>query len=274
MKTRIISAAVLLPIAFLIIWVLPKAVCAIAVAALCALMVYELLHRSGLVQHTRLLVYTMLAAFMVPLWSHLGMSRPWGQLGLVVFFCAIFGEMLYNHVKVRFEMIGFCLVAGVILPYLLSAIVRILDLYSGRQLIIIPLILAFLPDSGAYFIGIRYGKRKLAPNISPNKSVEGALGGVAAAIIGMMVYALVMDIATDREVSYSLALIYAVLGAAADIFGDLIFSAIKRQMGLKDYGNLIPGHGGVLDRFDSMTIVAPLTEALLIILPFAEKING
>ena len=130
MKARIISAAILLPICALIIWVLPKAICSIAVAVLCAFMAYELLKRTELVPHTRLIVYTMLAAFMVPIWCHLGMSRPWGQLGLLVFFCAIFGEMLYNHVKVRFEMIGFCLIAGVVLPYLLSAIVRILDLYS------------------------------------------------------------------------------------------------------------------------------------------------
>ena len=267
MKTRIISAAILLPICFLIIWVLPKAVCAIAMAVLCAFMAYELLKRTELVPHTRLIVYTMLAAFMVPIWCHLGMSRPWGQLGLLVFFCAIFGEMLYNHVKVRFEMIGFCLIGGIVLPYLLSAIVRILDLYSGRDVIIIPIILAFLPDSGAYFIGMRYGKRKLAPTISPKKSVEGAIAGVVTAVIGMVVYALVMDVATDREVSYSLALIYGVIGAVADIFGDLFFSAIKRQIGIKDYGNLIPGHGGVLDRFDSMLVVAPLTEILITLIP-------
>jgi phosphatidate cytidylyltransferase len=230
-------------------------------------MAYELLKRTELVPHTRLIVYTMLAAFMVPIWSHLGMSRPWGQLGLLVFFCAIFGEMLYNHVKVRFEMIGFCLIGGIVLPYLLSSIVRILDLYSGRDVIIIPIILAFLPDSGAYFIGIRYGKRKLAPTVSPKKSVEGAIAGVVTAVIGMMVYAVVMDLATDREVSYSLALIYGVLGAVADIFGDLFFSVVKRQIGIKDYGNLIPGHGGVLDRFDSILTVAPLIEALLLIMP-------
>ena len=217
--------------------------------------------------HTRLVVYTMLAAFAVPLWCHLGMSHAWGQLGFLAFFCAIFGEMLYNHVKVRFEMLVYCLFAGILLPYLLSAIVRILDFYSGRDLIIIPLILAFLPDSGAYFIGIRYGKRKLAPTVSPNKSVEGALAGLATAVIGMLVYAVVMDLVTDYNVSYSLALIYGVIGAAADVFGDLIFSAIKRQLGIKDYGNLIPGHGGVLDRFDSMIVVAPLTEILITLIP-------
>lgn len=267
MKTRLISAAILLPICFLIVWVLPKAFCAIAVAILCAVMVYELLKRTGLVPHTRLVVYTMLAAFAVPLWCHLGMSHAWGQLGLLVFFSAIFGEMLFNHVKVRIEMAVYCLFAGIVLPYLLSAIVRILDFYSGRDLIIIPMILAFLPDSGAYFIGIRYGKRKLAPTISPNKSVEGALAGLATAVIGMLGYAIVMDLVTDYEVSYSLALIYGVLGAAADVFGDLIFSAIKRQLGIKDYGNLIPGHGGVLDRFDSMIVVAPLTEILITLIP-------
>ena len=72
---------------------------------------------------------------------------------------------------------------------------------------------------------------------------------------------------TDYNVSYSLALIYGVIGAAADVFGDLIFSAIKRQLGIKDYGNLIPGHGGVLDRFDSMIVVAPLTEILITLIP-------
>lgn len=267
MKTRLISAAILLPICFLIIWVLPKAVCAVAIAVLCAIMAYELLYRTGLVHNKRLIAYTMLAAFMVPIWCHLGMSRPWGQLGLLVFFCAVFGEMLYNHVKVRFEMVSYCLLAGIVLPYFLAAIVRILDLYSGRDVIIIPLILAFLPDSGAYFIGTRYGKRKLAPTVSPKKSVEGAIAGVATAVIGMVVYAVIMDVATDAEVSYSLALIYGVVGAVADIFGDLFFSAIKRQMGIKDYGNLIPGHGGVLDRFDSMILVAPLTEILITLIP-------
>ena len=185
----------------------------------------------------------------------------------MAFVFALFSEMLVNHVKVRLDKIAICFVAGIILPYLLSAIVRILDAYTGREVIIIPMILAFLPDSGAYFVGIRFGKRKLAPVVSPNKTVEGAIGGAATAIIGMLIYALVMDLATSRDVSYGLALLYGVLGAVAGVFGDLMFSAIKRQTGIKDYSNLLPGHGGILDRFDSMMTVAPLAEVLIILLP-------
>jgi len=267
MKTRLISAAILLPVLFLVIWILPKVVCAIAIALLSAGAAYELLYKTGLVRHVRLVAYSALAAFLVPLWCHWGMSHAWGLLGLMAFVFALFSEMLVNHVKVRLDKIAICFVAGIILPYLLSAIVRILDAYTGREVIIIPMILAFLPDSGAYFVGIRFGKRKLAPVVSPNKTVEGAIGGAATAIIGMLIYALVMDLATSRDVSYGLALLYGVLGAVAGVFGDLMFSAIKRQTGIKDYSNLLPGHGGILDRFDSMMTVAPLAEVLIILLP-------
>ena len=87
------------------------------------------------------------------------------------------------------------------------------------------------------------------------------------AIVGMLLYAVIMDLAFDRQVDYAIALLYGILGATADIFGDLMFSSIKRQTGIKDYGNLIPGHGGILDRFDSMLLVGPLVEILLILLP-------
>ena len=92
-----------------------------------------------------------------------------------------------------------------------------------------------------------------------------------SAIVGMLLYCLVLDIAFGFTVSYLNCLAYGIIGSLAGVFGDLVFSAIKRQTGLKDYGNLIPGHGGVLDRFDSMTMIAPLVEALLIILPVAVR---
>jgi len=133
-------------------------------------------------------------------------------------------------------------------------------------------VVAFLSDSGAYFVGCKYGKRKLAPVISPNKSVEGVVGGLVFAVAGMVLYTAVMQLIFKLQVNYALAILYGVVGTVADVFGDLCFSVIKRQTGIKDYGNLIPGHGGVLDRFDSMLVVAPLIELLLHILPVVVKV--
>jgi phosphatidate cytidylyltransferase len=136
----------------------------------------------------------------------------------------------------------------------------------------IPFVVAFLSDSGAYFIGCKYGKRKLAPVISPNKSVEGVAGGLVFAVVGMVLYTAIMQLAFKLHVNYALAILYGAAGTAADVFGDLCFSVIKRQTGIKDYGNLIPGHGGVLDRFDSMLVVAPMIELLLYIFPVVIKV--
>ena len=146
--------------------------------------------------------------------------------------------------------------------------IRILAMGLGRYLVLIPFVVAFLSDAGAYFVGKRFGKHKLSPVVSPNKTLEGSLAGIVTAMLGMLIYAIVLHV-LDFRVNYLLALLYGLLGSVVGSFGDLCFSVIKRQTGLKDYGNLIPGHGGVLDRFDSMVLVAPLMESLLILLPMA-----
>ena len=107
--------------------------------------------------------------------------------------------------------------------------------------------------------------------ISPKKTIEGLVGGVITAIFGVVIYCVILRFAFDFEVNWIYVPIYGLLGSLAGVFGDLCFSVIKRQTGIKDYGNLIPGHGGILDRFDSVTIVAPLAEVLLLILPLAVK---
>lgn len=267
MKTRIITAAILVPVLLLVVLALPKIVMALMLSAFCAVAAYELLYRTGLVRHMRLVAYTMLAAALVPVWCYFDMVYVWGLLGVLVFVAALFAEMMASAGKMPFEKVTMCLVAGLLVPYLFAAMVRIHGMEQGRFLIMIPCILAFIPDSGAYFVGCRFGKHKLAPAISPKKSIEGAVGGVLTAIIGMLVYALVLDFGFDRDVNYGCVLAYGIVVSLGDIFGDLMFSVIKRQTGIKDYGNLFPGHGGILDRFDSMIIVAPLTEVLLILLP-------
>ena len=169
--------------------------------------------------------------------------------------------------KLPLKDVMICMVSGMVMPFLLSALVRIIVMEQGRYLIYIPFIVAFFSDTGAYFIGVTCGKHKMAPIISPKKSWEGFLGGIATAMLGMVGYALLMQYAFDFEVNYLAAILYGLVGSLAGVFGDLSLSIVKRQVGVKDYGNWIPGHGGILDRFDSVLITAPLTEALLLILP-------
>lgn len=267
MKTRLIAAAVLIPVLLLITLVLPKVVAALVLGLLLAIAAYELLYRTGLVRRPRLVIYAAVMAFAMSMWSYWGAIPAWLMLLTMGYFALLFSEIMMDHVKVRVEEIGLCLLAGLVIPYLLTSLVRILSMNIGRYLILMPFALAFLTDAGAYFVGLKFGKHKLAPVVSPNKTIEGALGGIGAAVIAMILYAFILDWPLKCDVNYWLALLYGLLGALAGTFGDLAFSVVKRQTGIKDYGNLIPGHGGVLDRFDSLVMVAPLTEALLLLLP-------
>ena len=271
MKTRIISAAVLLPILLVIVLALPKAVTAVVVGAAAAIAVYELLYETELVRSPRLVAYSAVAAFLMSIWGWAGQQESWGALLVLALFAALFGEMMAAHIKLPFDKICMCFAAGLLVPYLLTALVRIHSMRLGRFYILIPLILAFLPDTGAYFTGRYFGKHKLAPVISPNKTIEGVIGGVICAVLGMLIYGLVLWLGFGFQVNFLYAVLYGIVGAGASVFGDLSFSVIKRQTGIKDYGRLIPGHGGILDRFDSMSVVAPVVEALLLLIPVAVK---
>lgn len=272
MKTRVIAAVVLLPLLLIVVLALPKFFTAILFGLMAAIAAYELLMGTGFVKHIRLVVYAMVMAFWMAIWSYLGLPHQWGQLALLIFIAALFVEMMLSHVKLRFEKVALCFAAGYLVPYLFTSLVRIHAIDgTGRYFIMIPFIMAFLSDTGAYFVGRKFGKHKLAPVISPNKTVEGVIGGVLGAIVGMVIYGLVLDLAFGFTVNYWFTVIYGALGSLGAVFGDLCFSVIKRQTGIKDYGNLIPGHGGILDRFDSMMIVGPLAELLLILIPVAVK---
>ena len=270
MKTRVIAAVVLLPVLLAIILAAPTILTALVLGIVCIIAAYEFLCGTGLVKHIRLIAYTGIIAFFVPLWCHNGMSEVWALVGMVLFFVALFSEVLISHGKLPLEKISLCVISGLFIPYMLSALVRIIRMDLGRQLICIPFVVAFLSDSGAYFLGKALGRHKLAPVISPNKSIEGLVGGMIAAILGMLIYCFIQDVAFGPSVNYPFAITYGILGSLAGVFGDLCFSAVKRQTGIKDYGNLIPGHGGILDRFDSLVVVAPLVEILLALLPVVE----
>ena len=269
MKTRVIVALVLLPLLLVVLLVLPEVVTAILIAVMAAIAAYELLTGTGLVKHPRLCIYSMVSALWCVLWCGLNIGYAWLLLGILLFWCALFAEMMLSKGKLGLDKTAICFFAGVVLPMLFASIVRIQATENGRVLALVPFAIAFLSDSGAYFAGLKFGKHKLAPAISPKKTVEGVLGGVLATVFGMIVFALVTDVFLGMEANYLAAFVYGIFGSVAGVFGDLCFSVIKRQTGIKDYGNLIPGHGGILDRFDSMMVVGPLTEILLLLLPLA-----
>lgn len=267
MKTRIVAAAVLVPVLLLLILVLDKIIASVVMGLLLAIGSYELLYRTRLIKRPKLVIYSSVMAFAVAMWSYFESVHAFFLLLMMVYFMLLFAEIMMDHVKIRVEMLALCLFSGLILPYMLTALVRILVTNLGRYLIVIPFIVAFMSDAGAYFVGIKFGRHKLAPVVSPNKTIEGLLGGLAGGVIGMLLYALIMDLGFKFDVSYGAAIVYGLVGAAVGTFGDLCFSVIKRQTGIKDYGNLIPGHGGVLDRFDSLVLVAPFVEAMILLMP-------
>ena len=123
--------------------------------------------------------------------------------------------------------------------------------------VLLVLALVWIADTAAYFVGRAWGRRKLAPAISPGKSWEGALGG----LIGAALYAIIVALFTERGASIALVATALLLGMAS-IVGDLFESAAKRQAGVKDSGTLLPGHGGILDRIDSATATLPLAAFL------------
>lgn len=267
MKKRILVAVICVPLLLAVILFLPPIAFTALLMALCAIGAWELLHPTGLTDNRYLIGCAMVMAALVPLWCYFGCAYGPMLAGLTVFSLCIFGGLLRFHASVTAQGMCATFFAGVVMPYFFSALVRLLMMENGRMLILVPILIAFIADGGAYFAGRALGKHKLAPVISPKKTVEGLIGGYISAVAGMMIYCAVLQLFFDRTVHYPAAVVCALVGGTVSVVGDLVFSVIKRQTGIKDYGNLIPGHGGVLDRFDSVTTVAPIMEAFMLLLP-------
>lgn len=178
----------------------------------------------------------------------------------------LFACLLRHHDTVRTEEVMAGFVGGAILPYLLLSLWRIFKMENGAFLVLLPLIAAWGSDTCALFAGMAFGKHKLAPVVSPKKTVEGAIGGVIGATLIMLGIAFLLNQYPRMSISYTGAAIMGAVGAAIGQLGDLSFSVIKRQCSIKDYSHIFPGHGGVLDRFDSVIFVAPVIELVLSII--------
>lgn len=129
---------------------------------------------------------------------------------------------------------------------------------AGIEYVIFALGIIWTTDSGAYFTGKKLGKRKLWPDISPNKTVEGFVGGIVTAIV----FALIFQLISPFSISFVALVVVTIIASIFGQLGDLVESALKRQYSVKDSGSLLPGHGGILDRFDSLLFVLPLLHFL------------
>lgn len=171
--------------------------------------------------------------------------------------------MLKNHKEVRFEQVLACGAAGGLLPTSLSSIVLLRYSQSGEPLgifmVLFILFCAWFGDSGAYFVGTFFGKHKLCPLVSPKKTVEGLIGGVVTVGVVTTITVLIYNyfILTEHQLSYAVLVPLSMVASLVGVVGDLSASVIKREYSVKDFGNIMPGHGGVLDRFDSVILVAP-----------------
>lgn len=183
---------------------------------------------------------------------------PWltAALVIVVFLCMV----LEYGKKEELDFTALCavLTAGIAIPLALSCLLRLRMLEHGAGLVLIPLVAAFTSDAMALFGGMMFGRTKLAPLVSPKKTREGAVSGLVGGMVGMILFRIFFFLCTEVPLHIGWCVLLGLVGAVLGQLGDLSFSCIKRQYGIKDYGRLLPGHGGVLDRFDSVIFAAPV----------------
>ncbi len=173
--------------------------------------------------------------------------------------CLFFGYLMYQvgkHDRIHTEIL---LVICLIVSVFFRAIPEIRSMEKGFWLLGITVLAGSLNDIGAYAIGKRFGKHKLAPKISPKKTIEGAVGGTLVSSTVLMLVSYCCEQAGFFQVDYPALAVYLLLATLAGQFGDLAMSVVKRIVGIKDFANILPGHGGLLDRFDSLLFVAPFT---------------
>lgn len=264
---RVMVAVVCIPLIFVIFYLLPPICLPIAISVLSMIALHEVLWSTGFVKNAKISALSIALSGLVPFWVYIGQGMKSALVGIFVYFLLMFLIAISSHYTVTLEKMGGSFFFAMLIPYFLSTFVRLNAQTNGKYLILVPLIAAFGSDAFALFAGMAFGKHKLAPELSPKKTVEGAVGGFLGAIVLCLIYAVILQFGFAQQVNYACFAVYGGLGSIVSQIGDLSFSYIKRQYNLKDFGNIFPGHGGVLDRFDSVIFCAPLMEILMIWLP-------
>lgn len=279
LKARVLVAVVGIPFLLLVLGWAPDWATMVLTAGMCAVGAWELMHAVAGKAGKPLLSLTVPAAALVPVCVYLEMSIEnaalttlpvlplTGLLGAVLVL-ALFVVSIIRYGGERavpFAALTAAIFAGLVFPLMLSCLLRLRMAYGreggeivGRIMVFLPLCISFGSDTLAYFVGCTLGRHKLSPHVSPKKSVEGAVGGLIGGVLGALLLTWIgAHIISDAFIGPRKILFFGLVGSVVSQIGDLSFSVIKREFGVKDYGHLLPGHGGILDRFDSVTFVAP-----------------
>jgi phosphatidate cytidylyltransferase len=286
MKVRVITAIVGIAVLFPFFWFSDPMglshpityIFPFGLAVLALFSVWELLHCVGLDKNYALSVPVYLAAVVCPMLARvLGeLNADFAKLSVImalvfaVYFLAVivfqFGKLDMGKAALTF-LVCFYVIGS------FSSFVILRDIpVAGRFLFLIPLIFSWVTDTFAYFCGRLFGKHKLIPTVSPKKTVEGAVGGAIFCALTAFAYGLVVNACFGVAPNYPTLIVSGLLISVVSQIGDLAMSAVKREHDLKDFGKILPGHGGFLDRFDSSIAVAVVVLAINTYLPLFQVV--
>jgi phosphatidate cytidylyltransferase len=282
MKQRVITAVVLLALLAVVVWQINTPVLVLVIAFLAAVAANEIM-RCAKVENTFIRVVATGYAACVPFFVSAKALNPWvsqavwgkvigavpGVVYLIALVLVLLLAMLKGYAYTTFEDVAVSVFAGALVPFGFSVFIRLRDMFQieqfGIYLIFYGLICALATDSGAQLAGMAFGKHKMSPNISPKKTVEGAIGGLIFSLIlnavAIILYNRLADFKMD-EFAVTVLLAACLPVSFLGMMGDLSASVLKRNFGVKDFGKIFPGHGGVMDRFDSSMFTLPVTYAL------------
>lgn len=260
MKTRILVAVVWVPVLAYVVLFAPSFVMMIALCILAGIGGMELQRCVSGVWRSELVGMSAIVPVFTVVWYY---ERPAHiSLLLVLEGVVLFGYAIVKGGEVKFQQIMAALFGGFAIAYSFSSFLRLEAAGINRSYLLLPFILSFGCDTFAYFTGMAIGKHKLAPKVSPKKTMEGSAGGLAGNVLCGLVFTFVMNRWLGGNARYGGMIALALACGVVAQIGDLSFSLIKREFGVKDYGRLFLAHGGVLDRFDSVLFVAPMVEIL------------
>lgn len=267
LKQRVITGIALV-ILLIVILALGTPFVEIAVLLLSAIAVIELFNATKLFENKMLLITSVLGT--VGFVSVQCFGARFFNPALYLYIVVLFVIYMANMKNIKFGDIAHSFFLTVYVAFMFAHIILVRNMEDGQLLIWLVLIGAFVTDTAALFGGKFFGRHKLCPKLSPKKTVEGSISGIIGSIVGTLVFCLVGMLFFDKEPNYSWAVLVGFGASVISQLGDLSASCIKRQFGIKDYGKLFPGHGGVMDRFDSLLFVAPFVYYMLHILPIFE----